>query len=116
MKTTSRNLALDLYERMKVRSPLQASRWYQLFTSHPNSWTETNVPNMDIQMRTINTFWHTQLGMMETNTLHVRRCIIEGISPDIWLQNFERYVMPLLLENEEVPNGRWNIINPLSFA
>lgn len=116
MKTTSRNLALELYERMKVRSPHQASRWYHLYTSQEGQGSNVTIPDMSVQMKSINLFWHTQLGMMSQNTLHIRRCIIDGISPDIWLQNFERYVMPVLLENEEVPNGRWNIQNPLSFA
>ncbi len=49
-------------------------------------------------MRLINRFWRLQLGNLRTDTIDARECLVNCKDKQIWLDNFNAYVLPVILE------------------
>jgi len=109
MATTARDLASEIFSRLQSRSPNHAERWKALFINQHPGWTHGPLPAVNEQIREINEFWRMQLGMLTSDTLHARSCIMDNLDPDVWLRNFERYVMNAVLF-EPIPTQRWNAV------
>jgi hypothetical protein len=98
-----RDLADELFQQLQRRSPEHALRWRLLFINKHTGWVGGSKLTHEQQIHEINEFWRVELGLLNTNTLNARSCIIEDISPDIWLRNFNRYVMDVIL-TDTLPN------------
>ena len=108
MARRARDLATELFNRLHAKSPQHAERWKALFMNQHPGWTQGPLPNTTQQIHDINEFWRVQLGMLDRNTLHARSCIVDNLDPDMWLHNFEEYVMQSVLI-QTLPNQRWNV-------
>lgn len=92
MKTLARNLAAELHGRLRNRSPDHAQRFEVMFMSRHAQWQLGALPPESEQMRIINDFWRVQIGLMDNDTLTIRSCLVDGLDPNVWLRNFDRYV------------------------
>jgi len=108
MATVLRDIAGELFARLQSRSPNHAERWKALFINQHRAWTHGPLPSVNVQIREINEFWRVQLGMLTSDTMYARSCIMDNLDPDIWLRNFERYVMEVVLY-EPIPTQQWNV-------
>lgn len=106
MNLPQRDLAAELYERIKLRSPECANKWKHLFIEAHPSWATGQLPSVEQQIVEMSDFWRVQLGMMDYDTINLRNKIVDSVSPDIWLQNFERYLMDVVV-GKPLPNGSW---------
>jgi hypothetical protein len=95
----TRNLPLDLYELLLKYSPAHAERWNALFIRDELHWPSGELPSVEEQIQTMNNFWRHQLGMLNVDTIKVRSFLIDNISPDYWIQNFEKYVLKTVLKH-----------------
>lgn len=107
MSSTRRDLAHELFSRLRHRSVVHAERFEALFINQHPGWTHGPLPSLIQQMRAMNEFWRVQLGLLDSDTLYVRSCIVDGLNVEDWLRNFERYVMDTVLMQAEIPNYRW---------
>jgi hypothetical protein len=107
MARIARDLAAELFARLQSRSPEHAERFRALFTNQHPGWSAGNLPPHDVQIREINEFWRIQLGMLSEDTLHARSCIVDNLEPDVWLSNFDRYIMEAVLY-QPIPTQRWS--------
>lgn len=108
MEPVARDLAGELFARLQLRSPSHAERWKALFINQHPGWTHGPLPAVNAQIREINEFWRIQLGMLTADTLYARSCIVDNLAPDVWLRNFDRYVMSAVLF-EPIPTQQWNV-------
>lgn len=107
MSNTRRDLAFELFSRLRHRSVPHAERFEALFINQHPGWTHGPLPNLLQQMRAMNEFWRVQLGLLSRDTLYVRSCIVDDLEVEDWLRNFERYVMDTILVQTEIPNYQW---------
>lgn len=106
MNLPNRDLAAELYERIKLRSVDRAELWKHMFIeAHPN-WASGQLPSVERQIVEMSNFWRMQLGMLDADTINLRSTIVDTVSPDIWLQNFEKYLMDVVV-SQPIPNGSW---------
>ena len=99
----NRDLAGELFQHLQRRSPDHAVRWKALFINKHPGWSGTQLLALDAQMHEINEFWRMELGLLDINTLDARSAIVEDVHPDIWLRNFDRYVLDVILA-DTLPN------------
>lgn len=92
MRIKPRNLAAELSGRLQARSPEHAQRFEVMFMSRHAIWQQGQLPPEDEQMRIINDFWRVQIGLLDTDTISVRSCLVDGLDAGVWLRNFDRYV------------------------
>lgn len=85
-----------------------AARWRSLFLERHPAWVVGPLPSIEGQVREINYFWRTQIGLLEDNTLDVRRYLVDGIDDEQWLRLFERYVLQTVLDYQ-LPNFHLNL-------
>ena len=50
-------------------------------------------------IRGANGFWRLQLGMLTSDSMNERECLIDTMGYDIWWDNFQRYVIPFIIAN-----------------
>ena len=106
MNLPNRDLAAELYERIKLRSVDRAELWKHMFIeAHPN-WASGQLPSVERQIIEMSNFWRMQLGMLDADTINLRSTIVDTVSPDIWLQNLEKYLMNVVV-SQPIPNGSW---------
>lgn len=107
MNEVTRDVAWELYERLLSRSPTHATKWKAVYIDVRERFTANRqLPSVDIQIQEINRFWHAELGLAPMDTRHARSCLIPTVSADVWLSNFEKYVMSTILQIETT-NGPW---------
>lgn len=102
MSSTSkqpRNLAFELHELIKAQSPDCAQRWMSLFIERdPVKWQFSPALPEDTQMVEINAYWRWVIGLENVDTLQARSCIIDGLSYDHWISNYQRFVIPVIVQ------------------
>lgn len=89
----------ELYLLFNKHDASVASRWEALFNMH-------RCASLDIkrQMHEINNFWRLQLGLLNNlDTFRCRQAIVDDIDVPMWLYNYERYVLPTIIDNN-LPN------------
>lgn len=105
-ETLHTDLARALHQRLLTQDPGCADRFEGLFlNSHPG-WTHGPLPPINQQIRALNEFWRLNLGMLQADTMLAREALIDGISPEVWLENFGIYVLPTATEHG-LPTLRW---------
>ncbi len=109
MTVVTRDLSVELSALIRAHSPSQADKWDYIFFERCNVWDTNNPPAPTEQIKILTRFWQTQIGMLRTDTVRIRKCIVESHCPDIWMDNFKRYVLPYILKYSEVPNGQWTL-------
>lgn len=107
MKIEGRDLASELFSRLRHRSVGHAERFETLFIRQHPGWTFGPLPTLGIQMRAMNEFWRVQLGLLDQDTLHARSCIMDDLNVEDWLRNFERHILGVILHQNNIPNYQW---------
>ena len=103
---TCTDLAKEHARQLAKHSSSAAERFQSLFLQVHPGWIYGPLPSMDQQTRELNRFWRLNLGMLSVNTFSERSSLINDIQPEYWLDNFERYVLPTVIENQ-LPNMPW---------
>lgn len=89
----------ELHKLFLKRDVNIASRWEALFGKLRGS--SASISN---QMLHINSFWRLQIGLLkDQDTFMCRQAIVDDIDLDIWLRNYELYVLPTIVKNN-LPN------------
>lgn len=97
------NLLHEVGALIRAHSEENADVWLYTFHCNYPGWV-LSPPCAREQIRQLNEFLRLQLGTMKMDTFKPRRCLIDDISPDIWLANFKRYVLPYIIKNYEASN------------
>lgn len=107
MKYEVRDLAAELFSRLRHRSASHAERFETLFTRQHPGWQQHQLPSANEQMWAMNEFWRVQLGLLQQDTLHARSCIMDDLEVEDWLRNFERHILDVILHQPTIPNYQW---------
>lgn len=98
-----RDLAAALFELLDNHCSACAANWRDHFINTHSLWQQSRLPETLIQIREINFYWRIQLASLDEETLGVRSCLIDEIDAMTWLQNFQRYVLPMVVYHR-LPN------------
>lgn len=96
-----RNISNELYDLLKYYSNDHADRFKALYIDN----IRPDMSEVD-QIRSLNTYWRIQLGMLNKNTIQVRSCLVDDIPADMWLFNFKNYIIGEVVKNS-VPIIPW---------
>lgn len=105
---SNEDLGWQLYYLLNQHDQNIAAQWRSLFLERHPAWTTGPLPSTEGQVREINYFWRTQIGLLEDNTLDVRRYLVDGINSEQWLRLFVNYVLRTVLDYR-LPNYHINL-------
>lgn len=101
------NLGLDLHRLLTQYSDTCANNWTVLFLQHHPGWRFGPLPNVDQQIEEINWYWRINLGLVDADTRNERAALISHIDPNVWLSNFERYIIQCVIDHQ-LPIITWS--------
>lgn len=107
MTSEVRDLAAELFSRLRRRSVNHAERFETMFVRQHPAWQLGTLPPLGEQMRAMNEFWRVQLGLLQQDTLHARSCIMDNLEVEDWLRNFEGHILDVVLHQPSIPNYQW---------
>lgn len=87
----SASLTNQIYDRIAAKSAECAKAW----KARSANISQTSIEN---QLAAVNSFWRIQLGQLRINTIPQRECLQDDIAIDVWLNNFETYVIPVIVK------------------
>jgi len=87
MTTTS--LTGKVYALLDEKKPLLAETFKSTFNGNYNSDDE--------EIKALNRYFRAELAKAPVNTVDERGCLIDALSPDIWIKYFKSHALPTLV-------------------
>lgn len=103
----SYDLARENYKGISLQCHDCATRFESMFISTHPAWVYGPLPLLAQQIAELNWFWRLNLGLLSNDTICERSALIDNIDSNVWLDNFEKYVLPTVV-NEELPKLKWS--------
>lgn len=88
------NLARVVTDLLTKHSLALANEWVRLYQA------QLHVFNAQEEIICINRFWRNQLGNLPFPTVSERECLDDRMATEDWLFNFERYVIPTIVQHQ----------------
>lgn len=90
--TPGASLQNDIFFAIQEQSPTAAARFAE------NCQVDLDVQPMNVQISTINNYWRLAIGGLARNTIPQREALVDGVSREVWIANFNTHIRPLVVE------------------
>lgn len=90
------DLAVTVGHLLAHSKPVCGVNWGTYFFAVQGRWKQ--VSDQNEQVRLMNIFWRYQLASLSHDTSKVRNMLFDNVTPEMWITNFKRHVLPTVLE------------------